>query len=138
MDLVYNGFVINKADLAEVESFYQALTQPPTGGDQAATYFSIFCAPGGFYRPGLFVARKAPKRRLIMAIIQLTKGVDLDHLPPTVTVHWISKDTIVQRLAVMRAEWEELAALEGKPLDDMVASVGLILADFARIIGNEG
>lgn len=42
-------------------------------------------------------------------------------------------DQAVERLADFRQGWEEAA--EGRPLIELTASVGLMLADFAQILG---
>lgn len=52
---------------------------------------------------------------------------------PTQVIHIVRLDQVVEGLIRMRQEWE--TAGEGKPLVDLTASVGLMLADFVEILG---
>jgi hypothetical protein len=69
-----------------------------------------------------------------MATIVLSKGIDLNHLPPPKVIHWINLDVLAERLNVLRQEWREVADLAGKPLEELQTSAGLMLDDFSRII----
>lgn len=46
----------------------------------------------------------------------------------------IDRDLLLSALAGIRAEWQQAAEAEGKPLAEMTGSVGLLLADFAGLL----
>lgn len=63
-------------------------------------------------------------------------GLTWDALPQAKVVKMLRQDALAGKLAQMRRDWEQAA--NGKPLEEVRASVGLMLDDFARLIGLEG
>jgi hypothetical protein len=70
-----------------------------------------------------------------MAVIELRKGLTMDTIPQAEIFMLLRQDVLIERLAQLRRDWEQAA--NGKPLEEVRASVGLMLADFSRMIGLE-
>jgi hypothetical protein len=64
--------------------------------------------------------------------IQFYNGYSWENRPKTTIKRMIDLDIILERLGVLRAEWEEAA--QGKPLEDVKGSVGLLLDDFYNLL----
>ena len=64
--------------------------------------------------------------------IQFYNGYSWENRPKTTARRMIDLDMVIERLGVLRAEWEEAA--QGKPLEDVKGSVGLLLDDFYNLV----
>lgn len=68
--------------------------------------------------------------------IVLREGLAWENLPQSKAVKVLRQDVLAVRLAGMRREWEQAA--NGMPLEEVQASVGLMLEDFAAMMELEG
>ena len=64
--------------------------------------------------------------------IQFYNGYSWESRPKTTVRRMVDLDVIIQRLGILRAEWEEAA--QGKPLEVVKGSVGLLLEDFYNLL----
>jgi hypothetical protein len=71
-----------------------------------------------------------------MARIQLYKGLQGKYLPQSVVVRGLNFDLVVQQVAQLRKDVEEIAELKGCHVEDSFLPVAILLADFAEIISS--
>ena len=69
-----------------------------------------------------------------MATMQLSKEYSWVKLPQVNVKQVMPINTLLGRLAKLRAEWLEAAESEGKTLFEIKASVGLLLYDFCILL----
>ncbi len=68
-----------------------------------------------------------------MATILFRNGWTLENHPQSKVVTMIIRETVIAELAALVADWRQVS--DGKPLTEIKASVGLLLGDFADILG---
>ena len=69
-----------------------------------------------------------------MVKIQFYKDYSWGNLPGTRVRRVLALDVAIGRLALMRSEWQEIAYIEGKPLEELHASVELLLSDVCDLL----
>jgi hypothetical protein len=67
-----------------------------------------------------------------MAKILFSHGWTLENHPSSTIIHFYKKEALVGGLAAMVADWRQAAG--SRPLTEVKASVGLMLADFAGLL----
>lgn len=66
--------------------------------------------------------------------LYLYPGVTLDTLPPVTTRRMIDQGQLLKQLDGLRAELERAAAADGKTVNELRVSAGLLLEDIRAIL----
>jgi hypothetical protein len=68
-----------------------------------------------------------------MATVQFYNGYSWDNTPIS-KPSGFNRQAVIERLADMRQEWQEAAAVDGKTLAEVSAPVGVVMADFCDLL----